>query len=268
MSYQNVREALDELHREIQRLEPAITHVETAQQVTQIMSTLPQHYLVMLEEVKKHDLEHKQELLDRYNTDVSRIREQNVQLHNSTTSLQQATVQTLADLGTKHLELINELRINDERYKIDLVRLFSHETAAILDENVKLQNTTAEIQNQVILEQVALRNLKDTIKSFHDRVEQINFPERLDGLGANITGLMATIQAIQRRLDVVERNLSDRIKDISDYQKETHTAIQNQLQESITGLQNTMDLALKRQQGLIYTTWVLIIIGIVLSLLK
>ncbi len=62
MLSQEVLTALESLHREIERLEPAIKHVETAQQVTQTVKAIPQKHLEFLQEVKGNDAKHKDEL--------------------------------------------------------------------------------------------------------------------------------------------------------------------------------------------------------------
>ena len=62
MASQEVLTALETLHREIEKLEPAIKHVETAQQVTQTVKAIPQKHVELLQEVKSNDAKHKDEL--------------------------------------------------------------------------------------------------------------------------------------------------------------------------------------------------------------
>lgn len=193
MASQEVITALESLHREIEKLEPAIKHVETAQQVTQTVKAIPQ----------------------------------------------------------KHVELLTEVKNNDAKHKEELKNIFAKELSGFTEENKKLQKTTTEIQQQVKLEQEALAKLKETVQSFHERVEKINFPERLDKLDANVAGIMAAIQSVQSRLDGLERNISDRLRDIQDYQKETRVA-----------LQSAADASSKRQQKFTYITWALIVVAI------
>ena len=107
-----------------------------------------------------------------------------------------------------------------------------------------------DIKQQVKLEQEALAKLKETVQSFHERVEKIHFPERLDKLDANVAGIMAAIQSVQSRLDGLERNISDRLRDMQDYQKETRAALQSGLEQTKTALQTAVDTAAKKQQTL------------------
>lgn len=205
MASQDVLTALDKLHREIEKLEPAIRHVETAQQVTQTVKAIPQ----------------------------------------------------------KHVELLQEVKSNDAKHKDELKNLFEKELSGFTEENKKLQKTTTEIQQQVKLEQEALAKLKETVQSFHERVEKINFPERLDKLDANVAGIMAAIQSVQSRLDGLERNISDRLRDMHDYQKETRATLQSGLEQTKTALQTAVDTAAKKQQTLTYITWALVVVAII-----
>ena len=124
-----------------------------------------------------------------------------------------------------------------------------------------MQEITSEIQQQILLEQESLTKLKETIQSFHDRIEKINFPERLDKLDANLAGIMSAVQAIQGRLDIVERNLSDKIRDMIEYQKETRGILQNGFEQNKLIFQSIVENAAKKQQTFTYITWVLVVIA-------
>jgi chromosome segregation ATPase len=210
MASQEVLTALETLHREIEKLEPAIKHVEMAQLVTQTVKAIPQ----------------------------------------------------------KHMELLQEVKSNDAKHKDELKNLFAKELSDFTVENKKLQKTTTEIQQQVKLEQEDLAKLKETVQSFHLRVEKINFPERLDKLDANVAGIMAAIQSVQSRLDALERNITDRLRDMQDYQKETRTTLQSSFEQSKTDLQIAVNSAAKKQQMLILIIWVLSVIGVIILYLR
>jgi len=207
MASQEVLTALEILHREIEKLEPAIKHVETAQQVTQTVKAIPQ----------------------------------------------------------KHVELLQEVKSNDAKHKEELKTLFAKELSGFTDQNKKLQKTTTEIQQQVKLEQEALAKLKETVQSFHERVEKINFPERLDKLDANVAGIMTAIQSVQSRLDGLERNIADRLRDMQDYQKETRATLQSGLEQLKTTFKMAVDTAAKNQQTLTYITWALVVVAIIIT---
>ncbi|MDI3321976.1 hypothetical protein [Pinibacter soli] len=209
MASQEVLTALETLHREIEKLEPAIKHVEAAQQVTQTVKAIPQ----------------------------------------------------------KHVELLQEVKNSDVKHKDELKAIFATELVGVTEENRTLQKVTSDIQQQMKLEQEALIKLRDTIQAFHERIEKVNFPERLDKLDANIAGIMAAIQSVQSRIDGLERNIVDRLRDVQDYQKETRTTLQSGMEQTKTALQTSVDAAAKKQQIIIYVTWVLIIAAIIISFL-
>lgn len=210
MASQEVLLALDSLHRELEKLEPAIKHVETAQQVTEIVKGIPQ----------------------------------------------------------KHLDFLEEITKADSNFKNGLQKIFEREIKVLITENKKLAETTSEIQEQVKLEQVALSKLKDTVQSFHDRVESINFPERLDKSDARIVGIMEAILLVQSRLDCLdslERNISNRLKDILYYQEETRSVLQSTIEQSKSSILSSINESSKNQKLLMYITWGLII-GLVVFL--
>jgi len=197
MASQEVLTALETLHREIEKLEPAIKHVETAQQVTQAVKEIPQ----------------------------------------------------------KHVELLQEVKSNDLKHKDELKNLFLKELSEFTEENKKLQITTSELQQQVRQELEALAKLKETVRSFHERVEKINFPERLDKVDTNIIGIIDSIKSIRMDLNNVERNIINKLNEINDFQNETKYLLNQSLLESTSKL----TAALGKYQSQFYITWFLII---------
>jgi uncharacterized phage infection (PIP) family protein YhgE len=153
--------ALEGLHRELERLEPAIKHVETAQEVTRTVKLIPE----------------------------------------------------------KHVALIESLKADNDTYKESLSLLFSAKLSSLSNETEKVILTTRDIQSGIQAEHESLAKLREQIASFHDKVDRINFPERLDKLDATVSGIMSAVQATQSRLDNIERNLTDRISDLSKSQE-------------------------------------------------
>lgn len=200
MASQEVLTALESLHREIEKLEPAIKHVETAQHVTQIVKAIPQ----------------------------------------------------------KHVELLQEVKSNDAKHKDELKNLFEKELSGFTEENKRLQKTTTEIQQQVKLEQEALAKLKEKVQSFYERVDKINFPERLDKVDTNIFGITDSIKSIQINLNNVERNFTNKLHEIKDFQNETKNLLNQTLLESTSKL----TAAISKQQSQFYITWFLILIAV------
>lgn len=198
MASQQIITALEVLHKELEKLEPAIRHIESAQLVTEIVKEIPQ----------------------------------------------------------KHIDLLQSLKAEDLKLKEALKNLFNDELTSIILENKKLTVTTTDIQKDVKNELVAVGNVNNTVKNFHERVEKIQFPERLDKIDANIAGIMAAVQGIQGRLDLVERNISEKIKSMADSQILYNSMLDKQISDQA-----------KKQFYQNLVTWILIIGGGILLVL-
>jgi len=194
MASEKVIIALDLLHKELEKLEPAIKHIETAQMVTQIVKEIPE----------------------------------------------------------KHIDLLKSLKEEGDNHKEELKKIFKAELSKLGDENKKLTETTTVIQKDVKSELEAVGKVNSTVKNFHDRVEKINFPDRLDKVDASVAGMMAAVQAIQSRLDLVERNISDKLKEMGHVQSFNST----QIKEEIVELK-------KKQFYQSMVTWVLIALSLI-----
>jgi len=194
MASEKVIIALDLLHKELEKLEPAIKHIETAQMVTQIVKEIPE----------------------------------------------------------KHIDLLKSLKEEGDNHKEELKKIFKAELSKLGDENKKLTETTTVIQKDVKSELEAVGKVNSTVKNFHDGVEKINFPDRLDKVDASVAGMMAAVQAIQSRLDLVERNISDKLKEMGHVQSFNST----QIKEEIVELK-------KKQFYQSMVTWVLIALSLI-----
>jgi hypothetical protein len=167
--------ALEGLHRELERLEPAIKHVETAHEVTRAVKLIPE----------------------------------------------------------KHVALIESLKLDNDTYKESLSLLFSAKLSSLSAETEKLILTTREMQSGIQAEHDSLTKLKEQIAGFHDKVERINFPERLDKLDATVSGIMSAVQATQSRLDNIERHLTDRLSDLSKSQEKAFHLIGERIESKL-----------------------------------
>ena len=114
MASQEVLTALETLHREIEKLEPAIKHVETAQQVTQLIKSIPQKHIDLLKDVKSIDAKHKEELKHLFATEISELSGECSKIQQATTLIQKA-VETQKKEIDKLLKSISESyeKIND-----------------------------------------------------------------------------------------------------------------------------------------------------------
>lgn len=114
MASQEVLIALETLHREIEKLEPAIKHVETAQQVTEIIKSIPQKHLDLLKDVKSADTKHKEDLKNLFANNITELSEECNKIQQSTAVIQKA-IQSQQKEIDKLLKSISESysKIND-----------------------------------------------------------------------------------------------------------------------------------------------------------
>jgi len=89
MPSQEVLAALETLHREIEKLEPAIKHVETALQVTQTVKSIPQKHIELIKEVKEIDMHHKKELQNVFSKELGLLTGEFRNLGKATEEIQQ-----------------------------------------------------------------------------------------------------------------------------------------------------------------------------------
>lgn len=205
MASEKVIQSLEALHKELDKLSPAIEHVKTAQRISETVKDIPTKYLELLESVKESDQTFKKELQEQLKTEADKV------------------------------------------------------TAEVNKIIQSLKDTLTSLNNEII----DLEKLKKTINDFHVEIVRINFPERLDKIDANISGIMAAVQAVQSRLDSLERNITDRLKDSSDFQKEMKTAIQTSLEQN----KAANEAIAKKQQTNTYITWGLIVLAVIVIIL-
>ncbi len=102
MASQEVLVALESLHVELNKLQPAIRHIEAAQKVISIVQAIPQKHLDLLEKIIKTDSEFKNVLKKAFEEEVKIISAETKKLQETTTKIQEelkAEQKALASLG-------------------------------------------------------------------------------------------------------------------------------------------------------------------------
>jgi chromosome segregation ATPase len=93
MASEQVITALESLHRELDKLKPAVESIETAKsivdQITQAVKTIPQKHLDLLKEVKASDVKHKTELTNLFTKELTELTGENKKLSETTAKVQQ-----------------------------------------------------------------------------------------------------------------------------------------------------------------------------------
>lgn len=103
-----VLESLQKLQDELNKLEPAIKHVETAVEISNTVRTIPEKHLELLESIKKADKKFKDELSEVFREKVNDIEEVNK------VTLDQ--VRSLAEVISQYHTKLTELRDQIEVY--------------------------------------------------------------------------------------------------------------------------------------------------------
>jgi chromosome segregation ATPase len=179
----------------------------------------------------------------------------------------QQVTEMAKSIPNKHIEFLQKTIENDINHKNELKNEFSSRASEIHEESRNLQKITLEIQQSVKEEQEALRTIKDAVQDFYQRIEKVNFPDRLDKVDATVAGIMVATQSLQGRLDNIERNISDRLKSLQDYQNESRSITKSSLEEIEANLQTKIAQSSKRQRAYFITSLVLFILLLTAALL-
>lgn len=95
----------------------------------------------------------------------------------------------------------------------------------------------SSLLDEIDEERKAIEQVRNQVKAFHDKVELINFPQRLDKLDASVMGILSAVQTLQNRVDNLERSLMDKLQ-------AQEQAIQKQQEVVAKKLQSTQNFVL------------------------
>lgn len=73
MASEKVLQSLEALHRELDKLSPAIEHVHTAQKIAETVKDIPSKHLELIKSVKKTDEDYKNDLTEQLKKEASKI---------------------------------------------------------------------------------------------------------------------------------------------------------------------------------------------------
>lgn len=162
MASQEVLSALESLHRELEKLEPAIKHIEAAQEVMKSAKSITSKHHELIEDVKKSDTSHKRELLKIFDQEIKILGKENKELSDNTKRIQAQLNKELTEM-TLLREAISEFYVRIEKINFP-------ERMDKLDANISgIMAAVQSIQSRLdILETnitYKLRDLNDTLKS-------------------------------------------------------------------------------------------------------
>lgn len=186
MASQEVLTALESLHREIEKLEPAIKHVETAQQITQTVKAIPQKHVELLQEVKSNDAKHKDELKNLFAKELFGFTEENKKLQKNTFAIQQQVKleqEALSKLRETVQNFYDQIdKINFPKRLKDLDSGVSSNLNAIQSVQGRfdlIESNLSEKLKELKIKEIETRNiLENDIKNF--KSEMLNAMDRVN----------------------------------------------------------------------------------------
>lgn len=153
MPSQPVIEALEKLHKELDQLEPAIRHIQAAQNVTEEVKAIPKLHVKLLNDIKEIDNSHKEQLLLVFNK------------------------------GIKEINSEHKILIKNNEALIQVIKSKTEEISSFTSE----------------------------IKIFHEKVEKIDFPERLQSIENTVKN---TILEIKKTREATVLELGGLVKQV------------------------------------------------------
>lgn len=162
MASQQVLTELEELHRQLERLKPAIKHVEMAEQVLTGVQQIPFKHQELLEIIKREDTDFKNDLTGLMRQSHVQMKEENSHLNFTTSEIQQQVKreqQYLAELREKvnnYYDIIERINFPDRLDKLD------NNISAVVLAVQSVQNRLDNLE----------RNLVDRIKETAEQQKQ------------------------------------------------------------------------------------------------
>ena len=204
--------ALEGLQQELVRLQPAVDHVEAAQRVTEAISRLPDEQRKWITDLAKLQQEYTAESVQQIKSHISKLEAAHQAVLNQISADHSAVVEkNQADLSA-HTSSLKEL-----------VREYQKEAIWVLETLSQQHESTTKA---VEAENIQLSGLRERVGSYYDRIEQIDFPTRLDKLDATVAGIMASSQTTQNRIDLLERSVGEKVAALSTNLDKLETAQQ------------------------------------------
>jgi hypothetical protein len=188
MASQEVLTALEALHREIEKLEPAIKHVETALAVTKVVKDIPQKHIELLKQIKESDQNQKKELTEVFSKELRLLTEEFRKIGKDTEEIQKQVKyeqKYLAELREKTVKLYAEIEKINFPERIDR-----------LDANVAgIMSAVQAIQGRLDMVE---RNITDRIRDMQDYQKETRLALQ-SGLEQTKTALQTAADAAYKK---------------------------------------------------------------------
>lgn len=154
MASEKVLQSLETLHRELEKLGPAIEHVETAKKIAETVKDIPQKHFELIKSVKETDENFKKELKEQLKSEAAKI----------TVEVNKILLSFKDTQGMLKAEIIDldKLKKTIKDFHIEIVRINFPERLDKMDANVAgIMAAVQAIQGRLDLLE---RNLADRLK--------------------------------------------------------------------------------------------------------
>jgi hypothetical protein len=212
-------EALATLHKQLDRLLPAVDNIEAARAVIVASEKLPAQQKELLSEhlaVQKRELG---DLLSDFRQSLESAEQTVTRLNAENTAfvktLQQEHAEGMKLLNDASSKLVDRYEEYTRQITVSLEKLSTELESSFKKKNEEL-TSSLEKQNAELAKEVKTRTGElsaagDRVNAYQDTIEKIDFPIRLDKLDATISGIMAATQTTQGRVDNLERVTSEKV---------------------------------------------------------
>jgi hypothetical protein len=164
MASEKVLQSLEALHRELDKLSPAIEHVHTAQKIAETVKDIPSKHLELIKSVKKTDEDFKTDLTEQLKKEASKI---TVEVNH--------IIQSFKDTqGMLKAEIIDldKLKKTIKDFHVEIMRINFPERLDKMDANVAgIMSAVQAIQGRL---DIVERNLTDRITDNTDFQKNMN----------------------------------------------------------------------------------------------
>jgi phage-related protein len=158
MASEKVLQSLETLHRELDKLSPAIEHVQTAQKISETVKDIPNKHLELIKSIKQTDEDYKKELKEQLKSDASKI---TVEVNQITQKFKDTQ-----DLLKGEIIDLEKLKKTIKDFHVDIVRINFPDRLDKMDANVAgIMAAVQAIQGRLDLVE---RNISDQLKNNAD----------------------------------------------------------------------------------------------------
>lgn len=221
------------MHKQLDRLLPAVDHIEAARAVIVAADKLPAQQRELLSE---HLAEQKRELgnlitefrqnIESAEQTINRLNEGNATV---VAAIQKEHVEGVKSLNGASSKLVDEYKEYTSNLTASLEKMSTEIESSFKKKNEEL-TSSLERKNAELTEELKTRTGElsatgDRMNAYQETIEKIDFPTRLEKLDATVSGIMAATQTTQGRVDNLERATSEKLTALTSAMEKQQTEL-------------------------------------------